>query len=172
MVPPTFSPGSTIPPGMAQAPVSLLWIATNSSTCIFTIVELQLLNCDQAHSTCFPVSLSLTTCPSSSLCHLVTIGSAAWLGPHLKDSKSGTANDDAHHLLAQHSSACQPCPAPDIQWPPFFHFIWTLMYKERGTYVNRNSVSRTSWLALLMELSSEFHCGVKLSPSSGSAHSF
>ena len=32
--PGTFSPGSTMPPGMAQAPVSFLWMATNSSTCV------------------------------------------------------------------------------------------------------------------------------------------
>ena len=51
----TFSPASTIPPGMAQSPVSLRLMAT------------------------------ICSCPVCGW-KRVTIGSAAWLGPHLPSS--------------------------------------------------------------------------------------
>ena len=59
----TFSPGSTIPPGMAQIPVSFLWIQTNSRICL-------------------PVVEFLRASPCSPCFQRVTMGSAAWLGPH------------------------------------------------------------------------------------------
>ena len=79
-------------------------------------------------------------------------------------------------ILSQHSSACKPRPAPDVQWPTSLHLVWTLrcMHEPVGFYNiwYMQRFSFTSWLALLIELSKVFHCGAKLSPRSGSAHSF
>ena len=58
----TSSPGSTIPPGIAHSPVSRRSMLTNSRTGL--------------------PSLS-TGFPASSRAQRVTIGSAAWFGPHL-----------------------------------------------------------------------------------------
>ena len=52
-----------LPPGIAHSPVSLLCIETNCK------IGLSLSWC-------------LSTCPFSVRFHLVTIGSAAWLGPY------------------------------------------------------------------------------------------
>ena len=56
----TVTMTTRLTPGMAQSPVSLLLIATNSRMG-------------------FPASITLS--PLSSRCHRDTIGSAAWLGP-------------------------------------------------------------------------------------------
>ena len=76
------------------------------------------------------------------------------------------------HTLAQHSSTRQSCPSPDIQWPPPLYLIRTLPRGGGCCWKSEHHVSPTSWLTLLMDLSKEFHSGLKSPPRSGSAHSF